>query len=176
MSSTPSPTNDAAGRGDSGQPSSGRRNNRRGFRGGTRSITITQSQQQHGSKFEGKEPTLKGFIYDLPEGRSSDQYVRTTKEIVNFVGRTYKEYTPELIEAVKKLKLEMPTEPADPETETGVAFEKWKTKHKRWDMKTEAFTNFKAGLYNTVIGQCTEALEESIRSHPDFPAAELCHS
>ena len=27
------------------------------------------------------------------------------------------------------------------------------------------------GLYNVVLGQCTEALEDRLRSHKDFPAA-----
>jgi hypothetical protein len=33
------------------------------------------------------------------------------------------------------------------------------------------YANFRAGLYNVVLGQCTEALEERLKSHQDFPSA-----
>jgi hypothetical protein len=33
------------------------------------------------------------------------------------------------------------------------------------------YANFRAGLYNVVLGQCTEALEERLKLHQDFPAA-----
>ena len=41
-------------------------------------------------KFEGKCDGLKGHIYDCSDTRQSDQFTRTTKEIAEYVGRTYK--------------------------------------------------------------------------------------
>ena len=41
-------------------------------------------------KFEGKCDELKGFIYDCSDSRQADMYVKTTKEIAEYVGCTYK--------------------------------------------------------------------------------------
>jgi hypothetical protein len=41
-------------------------------------------------KFEGKCNDLKGHIYDCSNARQSDQFMKTTKEIAEYVGRTYK--------------------------------------------------------------------------------------
>lgn len=38
-------------------------------------------------QFEGTEPTLKHFIYYMTGEQSPDQYIKTTKEIVNYMGR-----------------------------------------------------------------------------------------
>ena len=36
----------------------------------------------------------------------------------------------------------------------------------------EYYSNFRAGLYNIVFGQsCTEALQDKLKSHSDFPKA-----
>ena len=34
--------------------------------------------------------------------------------------------------------------------------------------KLQEYTNFRSGLYNLVMGQCTEALKECLKSHEDF--------
>ena len=34
--------------------------------------------------------------------------------------------------------------------------------------KLQEYTNFRSGLYNLVMGQCTEALKERLKSHEDF--------
>ena len=41
-------------------------------------------------KFEAKCPDLKGHIYDAADFRQSDQYMKTTREIAEYVGCTYK--------------------------------------------------------------------------------------
>ena len=38
-------------------------------------------------------------------------------------------------------------------------------------MKIQEYTNFCSGLYNLVMGQCTEALKERLKSHEDFVGA-----
>ena len=47
--------------------------------GGTRK----QQQGQHQvSQFEGREPTLKGLIFNYNGEHTPDQYIRTMKEII----------------------------------------------------------------------------------------------
>ena len=41
-------------------------------------------------KFEGKCDELKGQIYDCSDSRQSDMFTKSTKEIAEYVGRTYK--------------------------------------------------------------------------------------
>ena len=38
-------------------------------------------------------------------------------------------------------------------------------------MKMQEYINFRSGLYNLVMGQCTEALKECLKSHEDFIGA-----
>jgi hypothetical protein len=54
---------------------------------------------------------LKGFIYDLKEERTPDQYVRTTKKI---------------IEGMQALSLDDPQPLTDPDPTDPIAVEKWK--------------------------------------------------
>ena len=41
-------------------------------------------------KFEGKCAELKGCIYDCTDSKQADVFTKTTKEIANYVGTTYK--------------------------------------------------------------------------------------
>ena len=70
-----------------------RRNNRSGPNSVRRDVNTT--------RFEGREPSLKGFIYDYSGERKPDQFIKTTKEVVNYVGRTYTKYTAEFTQAVR---------------------------------------------------------------------------
>ena len=38
-------------------------------------------------------------------------------------------------------------------------------------IKMQEYMNFRSGLYNLVMGQCTEALKEHLKSHEDFVGA-----
>ena len=39
-------------------------------------------------KFEGKCDKLKGHVYDCSDARQADLFIKTTKEVAEFVGRT----------------------------------------------------------------------------------------
>jgi hypothetical protein len=116
-----------------------------------------RTQQQ---RFEGQEPTLKGYVYDFTGERMPDQFIKMMKEIKNYVGRTYTKYTADLVQAVKDLVIQDPVAPADPDPANQLAVEVWKMELKEHQEKVQHYANFRAGLYNVVLGQCTEALEE----------------
>ena len=42
---------------------------------------------------------------------------------------------------------------------------------KEYHKKLKVFANFRAGLYSLVLGQCTDALQECLKSHHDFQNA-----
>ena len=167
--SSPAPTPAAgvgSGRGNGTNNNRNRRNHRRGGRGQGQG----HFRRDEGRKrFEGAEPTLHGFIYDFQDERNPDQWIRTTREIGNYIGRTMKKNTTDFIEAVRTLELVDPAEPANPSPDDVVAFEKWKLAIKRHEAKVEEYADFRAFLYSTVMGQCTETMQSRLKSHVDFP-------
>ena len=87
------------------------------------------------------------------------------------MGLTYKEYTTKLKEGLENLVLVDPTEPDNPPEGNQVAFELWKMDIKEYRKKLKVFANFGVGLYSLVLGQCTDALQEHMKSHHDYQAA-----
>jgi hypothetical protein len=90
-------------------------------------------------KFEGREPSLKRFIYDSTEEQSPDQYIKTTKEIINYLGPTYTKYTAEFTQAVRDLQLMVPTPPTDTDPTNMIAFEMWKVEVKEYRVKEQEY-------------------------------------
>ena len=64
-----------------------------------------------------------------------------------------------------------PVEPPAPDPGDQVVFEWWKYIYKEYMIKMQEYMNFCSGLYNLVMGQCTEALKECLKSHEDFVGA-----
>jgi hypothetical protein len=83
----------------------------------------------------------------------------------------YTKFTGDLIQAVEDLNLDNPQAPIDQDLANQLAVEIWKMELKEHREKVQHYENFRAGLYNVVLGQCTEALEERLKSHEDFPPA-----
>ena len=77
-------------------------------------------------RFEGREPTLKVHVYDYTGERNPEQWIRTTKEIATYVGRTYKKYTADFTEAIQTLVLTDPNVPDAPDPTDVADFEVWK--------------------------------------------------
>jgi hypothetical protein len=63
------------------------------------------------------------------------------------------------------------TAPVTPDPTNPVEFEMWKLEVKEHRIKEQEYSNFRAGLYNVVLGQCTEALQDKLKSHTEFPHA-----
>ena len=72
--------------------------NRFGYRGGNhhnnRGCCNNNSFRSYEStnQFEGSELTLTGHIYDFTGGRNPDQFIKTTRQIKLYIGRTFTEY------------------------------------------------------------------------------------
>ena len=112
--------------------------------------------------------SLVARMFDYTGERMPEKYIRTMKELLAHVGLTYKEYTTELKEGLENLALMDPTAPEDPPKGNQVSFEIWKMDIKEYREKLKVFANFRAGLYSLVLGQCTDALQERLKSHHDF--------
>ena len=94
-----------------------------------------------------------------------------TREISTYVGVVHTKYTADFTAAVDTLELTDPEEPPAPDPANLVAFERWKYVYKEYMNKVQEYTNFRWGLYNLVMGQCTESLKEGLKSHEDFIGA-----
>ena len=86
--------------------------NRRNNRGRRNNNAGPRKQDGGSSNFEGRDPALKGYIYDYTGEYNPDQYIKTTDEIVTNVGRTYVKYKGDFTEAIKVLELNDLEEPA----------------------------------------------------------------
>ena len=107
-------------------------------------------------------------MYDWTGERTPERYIRTTHEISTYVGIVYTKYMADFTAAVDFLDLADPVEPPAPDPGNQVAFERWKYVYKEYMNKLQEYTNFRLGLYNLVMGQCTKASKERLKSHEDF--------
>ena len=123
------------------------------------------------SQFTGREVAMNGHVFDYTGERTPEKYIRTMKELLAHVGATYKDYTTDLKEGLENLALTDPVAPANPPDGNQVAFELWKMDIKEYREKLKVFANFRAGLYSLVLGQCTDALQERLKSHRDYEDA-----
>jgi hypothetical protein len=157
MLSEPSNVGSSAAQG-TGEARVDNNNSNRGRRFNQRWYSRNRSTIRGGNRqFEGREPSLRNHVFDWTGERNPDQYIKTTKEIINYVGRTYTKYTAEFTQAVKDLELNDPTPPDDPSPADVLALERWRVKIKEHSIKEQEFKNFRAGLYN--LHQGARALE-----------------
>jgi hypothetical protein len=124
--------------------------------------------QTRGVKFEGRCDDLKGHVYDYGDGKTADQFVLTTKEIKNYVGRTFK-HGGDIVDAIEAMAVPTKTEPADPVNPNDrIEVKKWERlydAYHKWTMLTTE--NLKA-LKELVWGQCSQNMQQKIESLPNF--------
>ena len=155
-----------AGRGGGREISGGRGSRQRNNNRDGRNDDINKK-----TPFVGRESAMNGHVFDYTGERTPEKYIRTMKELVAHVGLTNKHYTTDLQEGLENLLLVDPTAPENPPEGNQVAFEIWKMDIKEYREKVKVFSNFWASLYSLVLGQCTDALQERLKSHHDFEAA-----
>jgi hypothetical protein len=121
-------------------------------------------------KFDGKEECLKGHIYDCADARQSDQFVRTTMEIAEYVGRMYKNGT--IIMTI--LKAEDPVLETPPEPKKDATTAQLRVWEKKIDALVKREENVADGV-NTlypVWGQCSDAMRSKVKAVPEFRQVE----
>jgi hypothetical protein len=100
----------------------------------------------------------------------ADQYSKTTKEIENYVGRTYKQGA-DVKAAIEQIDIGLPmiTQPPDPlAAATPTQLRIWEKQIdnyvKRLDQRD---TNIQT-LYSLVWGQCTDAMQAKVKATANF--------
>ena len=158
---------------DHGQGTEGRGGTRETYsgRGTRRKGNQRNDEGSKKSQLTGRESAMNGHVFDYTRERTPKKYIRTMKELLAHIGSTYKEYTTDLKEGLEILALMDPIAPDNPPHGNQVASELWKMDIKEYREKLKVFANFRAGLYSLVLGQCTDALQEHLKSHHDYEAA-----
>jgi hypothetical protein len=120
------------------------------------------------TRFEGRCEQLLGHIYDCGDNtRQVDTYTKTTREIGDYVGRTYK-YGGDARIVVQTLTLptiELPEDPKDGASKTAM---------KLWDKAIDEYVRRKSYLeeniktmYSLVWGQCSDAIRAKLETKAD---------
>jgi hypothetical protein len=122
-------------------------------------------------KFEGKCTDLKGHIYDCSDSKQAGKFTKTTKEITEYVGCTYK-YGSDTRLAIENLERPILSLPDDPETDAT------RTETRKWEKEVDEYVRNKAyleenlkTLYSLVWGQCTNVVQariEALDEHKDI--------
>ena len=116
------------------------------------------------TKFEGRCTELKGFIYDHGDHKHADQFIMTTKEIQNFVGRTFKN-AGDITAAIGTLSLPEKEEPDEPDNpDDRIEMKKWERSYDRYYKGQKDLEEHVKTLYNLVWGQCSESMQQKIES------------
>ena len=123
-------------------------------------------------KFEGRCEELKGHIYDYGESKNTDQFIQTTKEVKNYVGRNYKNPgdITAAITAMAVTALVEPDEPEDPENK--IEMKKWESEYHEYRKSKKTLEDNVKTLFNLVWGQCTESMQQKIESLDNYTTME----
>jgi hypothetical protein len=119
-------------------------------------------------KFKGKCTELKGFIYDCSDSKKANIFTKTTKEVAEYVGQTYK-YGSDNRLAVENLDKQILTLPSDPPSTAT------KTETRIWEKEVDEYVRKKSHLkenliplYSLIWGQCTNVMQariEALKQH-----------
>ena len=123
-------------------------------------------------KFEGKCAGLKGFIYDCSDNKQADAYVKTTREIAEYVGSAYAQGADvtRSIHALEALVFDDPPDPIEGATRTDIR--KWEKRVDELIKRESKLEENLRSLYSLVWGQCTDPLRAKIRSLEEYAAME----
>jgi Reverse transcriptase (RNA-dependent DNA polymerase) len=171
----PAPDGNNSSAGAASNGARGNNNDRRGGAAGRRNNNNNRAAPV--PEFEGSEPLLKGFYYDMPNPMNYDQFDKTTKKVAIVMGSDMGMYAPELSAAFADMNIVRPVHPAVPNDQADlVQVHIWKMRYQECETKNKAFGAFEALLYLKVLGQCTDALKDRIIRHEDYAATELARS
>jgi hypothetical protein len=107
---------------------------------------------------------LHVHIYDYADGKQSDMYTQTTKEIAGYVGRTYK-YGGYAKLAMESLTEATWTEPSDPPTMATLTQKRiWEKEVDEFVKRRQYFELNMTSIYSLLWGQYSEAMRTTLMS------------
>ena len=134
---------------------------------------LTTANETMKMNFEGKCDDLSGYIYDCADPKqAADMYTSTTKEISEYVGRTYK-YGGEMRQVIMKLRKPTYDIPEDiPKDSSDGLKIIWKNRLTEYVKRESVLTENVKTAYSLIWGQCTDVMRQKIASHSDYETTE----
>jgi hypothetical protein len=86
-----------------------------------------------------------------------DTFAKTTREIAEYVGREF-DNAGEFRTGMVEMSLPTLVEPAPPDANDIISFERWKIAMRTYEKKMEARIRNSHRVYALLIGQCSQAL------------------
>jgi hypothetical protein len=117
------------------------------------------------TKFEGKCDGLKDSIYDCSDTKQADIYIKTTKNLSNYVGQTLK-FGGDIsiaVQTLQKPKFTLPPKLADGALDAEK--ELWKDAVKQVGKKLNYLDENIKTVYAIVWGQCTDIMQQKIEAY-----------
>jgi hypothetical protein len=119
------------------------------------------------AKFEGKCEALKGAIYDCSDMKQADIFIKTTKDLSNYVGQTMKFGGDMRIAVIKLKKPEFPLPKLAVGADEGDR-ELWKDEIKSVGKRRTFLEENIKTLYTIIWGQCTDIMQQKIEAAENF--------
>lgn len=121
-------------------------------------------------KFDGRCEGLKGHVFKYGDPSQANIYIKTKREIAEYVGRTYQQDGSIIKQSIDNLTTYTIPEPVDYDPKTATELEKLKW-NKAYDLflkkKERIEDNFKR-TYTLIWGQCSEPLRTRIEGHSEY--------
>jgi hypothetical protein len=120
------------------------------------------------NQFEGRCEDLKGHVYESIDARQADQYTKTTREIAEFIGRTYK-FGMDTRLSIKNMKIFVIEQPEDsPEDATQTEFRIWEKSVDDYVKRKTILTENIKTAYSLIWGQCSIVMRQKVETCTDF--------
>ncbi|MEL7196302.1 MAG: hypothetical protein AAFO96_27965, partial [Bacteroidota bacterium] len=138
--------------------------------GTTRKGTFYRKGGSKDDKFEGREPDLKGYVYDdSTTFRQEQQWQKTTEEIARYINANYSKCGWEVAQAIRKLEVPKIDEIAEPgENPSVAAMKKYEIELTEKLKREGQIGSYLKKAYALVWGQCSESIRDRVKADPDY--------
>jgi hypothetical protein len=120
------------------------------------------------NRFEGRCNDLKGHVYDSIDARQADQYTKTTREIAEFIGRTYK-FGMDTCLLIKNMQLLGISQPNDsPEDATRTDIRIWEKNVNDYVKRKMILSENIKTAYSLIWGQCSDVMRQKVEAYPGY--------
>ena len=115
--------------------------------------------------------TLKNNIYSISAvSKQADEYTRTTKAIGDYAGRIYGHDMKMLVMAGRD---NAPTEPEYPDSPSEKDKAVWSKRYDHFLREETKYNDYKAKIFNIILGQCDKAMRNRVEASQDFQQHEM---
>jgi hypothetical protein len=122
--------------------------------------------------FKGKCEDLKGHIFDCTGStKAADMYTKTTREIAEYIRRTIK-HSVDIVKGIENLTEPVIVEPDEPpESASALEKRKWEKRVDKLIEQEDHLKDTTSRAYALVWGQCSDALQETVKAHKGYQDA-----